>query len=116
MQSATGSIASATGTEPRGPIGAIFLRIKTSCLATFSYGYFQASVLLFLPLYLIEKKGITKEQTILITAFPDERDRARAKAAGVLCYLAKPFAETELLGCIQLAFSGPGVTSGNPNH
>jgi FixJ family two-component response regulator len=54
--------------------------------------------------------------TILITAFPDERDRARAKAAGVLCYLAKPFAETELLGCIQLAFSGPGVTSGNPNH
>jgi MFS family permease len=53
----------------RASIGAVFWRIKTSCLATFSYGYFQASVLLFLPLYLIEHKGITKPQTILITAF-----------------------------------------------
>ena len=33
-------------------------RIKTSCFATFAYGYFQASVVLFLPLYLVESKGI----------------------------------------------------------
>jgi MFS family permease len=59
----------AAGGSSGVPIGVIFGRIKTSCLATFSYGYFQASVLLFLPLYLIEKKGLTKEQTILITAF-----------------------------------------------
>lgn len=49
------------------PIGTIFLRIKMSCLATFSYGYFQASVLLFLPLYLTGR-GFTDEQTIPIPA------------------------------------------------
>lgn len=47
----------------------ILWRTKTSCLATFSYGYFQASVVLFLPLYLIESKGVTEAQTILVTAF-----------------------------------------------
>jgi FixJ family two-component response regulator len=41
--------------------------------------------------------------TILITAFPDDKDRARALRAGVSCYLAKPFSETELLACIQSA-------------
>jgi MFS family permease len=54
---------------PGASAGTVFWRIKTSCLATFSYGYFQASVLLFLPLYLIERKGITRPETILITAF-----------------------------------------------
>lgn len=44
-------------------------RIKTSCFATFAYGYFQASVVLFLPLYLMESKAIAREQTILIPAF-----------------------------------------------
>jgi nitrate/nitrite transporter NarK len=44
-------------------------RIKTSCFATFAYGYFQASVVLFLPLYLVESKGIAREQTVLIPAF-----------------------------------------------
>src|SRR5262245_10757912 len=29
--------------------------------------------------------------TILITAFPNDADRARALRAGVVCYLAKPF-------------------------
>ena len=41
--------------------------------------------------------------TILITAFPDDADRARALRAGVFCYLAKPFNENELLACIQSA-------------
>jgi MFS family permease len=49
--------------------GSILWRIKTSCFATFAYGYFQASVVLFLPLYLVEQKGIQLEQTILIPAF-----------------------------------------------
>ena len=40
---------------------------------------------------------------ILITAFPDDADRARALRAGVFCYLAKPFNENELLACIQSA-------------
>jgi MFS family permease len=43
--------------------------IKNSCFATFAYGYFQASVVLFLPLFLMESKGVEKEQTILIPAF-----------------------------------------------
>lgn len=48
--------------------GQVFWRIKMSCLATFSYGYFQASVVLFLPLYLIER-GITEHETIIMPAF-----------------------------------------------
>ncbi|HYQ44087.1 MAG TPA: MFS transporter [Polyangiaceae bacterium] len=44
-------------------------RIKTSCFGTFAYGYFQASVVLFLPLYLMEKKGISESQTIVIPAY-----------------------------------------------
>ena len=41
--------------------------------------------------------------TILITAFPDDRDRVRARQSGVRCYLAKPFEEKELLTCIRAA-------------
>jgi MFS family permease len=48
---------------------AVFSRIKTSCFATFAYGYFQASVVPFLPLYLIAHKGITTAQTILIPVY-----------------------------------------------
>jgi len=44
-------------------------RIKTSCFGTFAYGYFQASVVLFLPLYLMERKGVTEPQTIVIPAY-----------------------------------------------
>ncbi|MEI9935903.1 MAG: MFS transporter [Pseudomonadota bacterium] len=48
---------------------ALLWRIKTSCFGTFAYGYFQASVVLFLPLYLMERKGITESQTIVIPAY-----------------------------------------------
>jgi MFS family permease len=47
----------------------VFWRTKTSCFATFSYGYFQASVVLFLPLFLIKEKSVPEGKTILITAF-----------------------------------------------
>lgn len=47
----------------------ILWKIKTSCYATFAYGYFQASVVLFLPLYLMEQKGVSRDQTIVIPAF-----------------------------------------------
>jgi FixJ family two-component response regulator len=39
--------------------------------------------------------------TILITAYPDARSRARALGAGIACYLTKPFSEDALLGCIH---------------
>jgi FixJ family two-component response regulator len=41
--------------------------------------------------------------TILMTAYPDEPVRARAATAGVIAFLAKPFSEGELLGCIGCA-------------
>jgi len=41
--------------------------------------------------------------TILMTAFPNNRDRAHAMRSGVTCYLSKPFAEDELLACIHAA-------------
>jgi MFS family permease len=47
----------------------IFWRTKTSCMGTFTYGYFQASVVLFLPLYLIKSKNVSPDWTILVTAF-----------------------------------------------
>jgi FixJ family two-component response regulator len=41
--------------------------------------------------------------TILITAFPNETDRACALQDGVFCYLTKPVDEVELLACIRSA-------------
>ena len=41
--------------------------------------------------------------TILITAFPNDRDRTRALQNGVRWYLTKPFSENELLACIREA-------------
>jgi FixJ family two-component response regulator len=39
--------------------------------------------------------------TILMTAYPDARDRQRALRAGVICYLAKPYNQDDLLACIR---------------
>jgi FixJ family two-component response regulator len=41
--------------------------------------------------------------TILITAFPNERDRVRARQLGVKFYLVKPFDQDELLECVRTA-------------
>jgi FixJ family two-component response regulator len=40
---------------------------------------------------------------IFITAFPDERVRKRAVAAGAICYLSKPFDSERLRSCIRSA-------------
>ena len=45
--------------------------------------------------------------TIMITAFPTEAERARARQAGVICYLVKPFDEAQLVACISASI-GPG--------
>lgn len=54
---------------PDSPPLAVLRRTKLPCLATFSYGYFQASVVIYLPLYLMRYKAIPEGRTIAITAF-----------------------------------------------
>jgi MFS family permease len=58
--------------------GQLLWRIKNSCFATFAYGYFQVSVVLFLPLFMIESKGIAQKDTITISFY---------FAAGMLVFL-----------------------------
>ena len=41
--------------------------------------------------------------TILVTAFPNDVDRARALNDGVLCYLRKPVEEEHLTRCVREA-------------
>ena len=43
--------------------------------------------------------------TIIVTAFPDDRDRMLARQSGVKCYLAKPFNDCDLLKCVRAALA-----------
>jgi FixJ family two-component response regulator len=47
--------------------------------------------------------------TILVTAYPDDVDRARALKDGVVCYLRKPVDEQDLMRCLRAA-----LESGEP--
>lgn len=47
--------------------------------------------------------------TILVTAYPDDAARKRALKLGVECYLPKPFAGAELIGCLHCALARSGV-------
>ena len=42
---------------------------------------------------------------ILITAFADDAQRARAERAGVTCFLPKPFTGEKLIDCLTLALA-----------
>jgi MFS family permease len=76
--------------------------IKNSCFATFAYGYFQASVVLFLPLFLMESKGVEKEQTILIPAFFAGGMLLFSNAAGRLGDRVGHLAVMRVLGLVGL--------------
>jgi FixJ family two-component response regulator len=52
--------------------------------------------------------------TILITAYPDDDARARARKAGVICYLAKPYTTNDLLSCIRCALDRDHPRSSQP--
>ena len=41
--------------------------------------------------------------TILVTAYPNDIDRARALNDGAVCYLGKPIDETHLIRCLREA-------------
>jgi len=43
--------------------------------------------------------------TVLVTAYPNDVDRARALNDGVVCYLRKPVDEQELKRCLRLALT-----------
>ena len=43
--------------------------------------------------------------TVIITAHPEELTQARAREAGITCYLTKPFAPDELLECVLEALA-----------
>jgi FixJ family two-component response regulator len=43
--------------------------------------------------------------TVIITAHPEELAQARAREAGITCYLTKPFAPDELLECVREALA-----------
>ena len=50
--------------------------------------------------------------TILVTAFPNDSDRAHALKNGVVCYLRKPVDEEHLIQCVWAALrsGGPSKT------
>ena len=41
--------------------------------------------------------------TVLITGYPDKGFRSGALSAGVICFLKKPFSDSDFLDCIRLA-------------
>jgi FixJ family two-component response regulator len=50
---------------------------------------------------------------IFFTAFPDEKTRAQALAAGAICYLAKPCDGDILIRCLQTAVKTDDPGGGN---
>ena len=52
--------------------------------------------------------------TILVTAFPNDVDRARALEDGVMCYLRKPLDEEHLTRCVRQALTLSGSPEEEP--
>ena len=52
--------------------------------------------------------------TILVTAFPNDADRARALNDGVVCYLRKPVDDEHLTQCVREAFRSAGSHEEGP--
>ena len=50
-------------------------------------------------------KSGTGIPTVIITAHPEELTRARAREAGITCFLTKPFTPDELLECVRKALA-----------
>ncbi|KAA3451676.1 two-component system response regulator [Mesorhizobium sp. SARCC-RB16n] len=50
---------------------------------------------------------------IFITAYPEERDRCQAFAAGALAFFSKPFDGTEMLECVSKAVNAQSESRPN---
>jgi FixJ family two-component response regulator len=74
-------------------------RLETTCLIT----DVQMPVMSGLDLH----RSLVDEghaiPTIIVTAYPNDSDRARALNDGVVCYLGKPIDETLLTRCLRAA-------------
>jgi FixJ family two-component response regulator len=68
----------------------------------------QMSVMSGLDLLLDMRSRGYAAPFIFITAFPDDRVRARALAAGAICFLAKPFTIPSLIRCLDIALAEGG--------
>ena len=51
--------------------------------------------------------------TILVTAYPNDVDRARALNDGVVCYLRKPVDDQHLIRCLRAALASDGPPEEN---
>jgi FixJ family two-component response regulator len=51
--------------------------------------------------------------TILVTAYPNDADRARALNNGVVCYLRKPVDEDDLKRCVSAVLTTGGTKAGH---
>lgn len=51
--------------------------------------------------------------TILVTAYPNDIDRARALKDGVICYLQKPLDEKDLKRCLGIALRSADTPEAN---
>ena len=51
--------------------------------------------------------------TILVTAYPNDVDRARALNDGVVCYLRKPVDEDHLIRCLRAALPSAELPEGD---
>lgn len=58
---------------------------------------------------LLQSAGIIS--AVLMTAFPNDKDRRRALYAGVTCYLVKPFNDQDLLACVRSALASADSNS-----
>ena len=75
--------------------------IETTCLIT----DVQMPAMTGVELYRHLIKAGHTIPTILVTAYPDEVDRARALNDGVVCYLRKPVDEQHLKRCLHAALT-----------
>jgi FixJ family two-component response regulator len=83
--------------------------VETTCLVTDVHMPAMTGIELYK--HLIEAGY--KIPTILVTAYPDDVERARALSDGVICYLRKPVEERHLTRCLReaLELGEPGEKS-----
>ena len=104
VREATMSLMRAAGYEPEAfPCARDFLNSEQACRTDCLIADVQMPGMSGIELHGKLVQSGKAIPTVLITAHPDEKARVRALQAGVVCYLAKPFNENELLDCIQTA-------------